>query len=249
MELLLQGFLNDEPWGRIVGPTVGATITGFVALLIWWLNRKRPNRVEVREIELTSLLRVADTIRPRITATLDGHRIAKLSQMEVAITNASAETLRDISLTFRFPGETRVLECEISGTSGDHNIGSSAELTVSIPFLNAHRHHGDVVTAKILCDGNAEAFTVLGRGDGWSVWRTTIDSVIRARMAVGLVASVTLLIATLLYMRWLRAAFGVTGDELSSRALAGLLPAIVLVSAGQYLIMRWLRRSIRRLRR
>lgn len=249
MSFFAQALIADEWWVRVLGPVAGATVTGAVALIIWWLNRKRPNQLEVREVELTSLLKVGETIRPRIIATLDGQPIANLSQIEVAIMNRSLETIKDIAITFRFPQRTTVLECELSGVGGERRIVAPDELTVTIPFLNAYRHHGDVVVAKILCDGEADAFTVAGRGDGWSARRTSIDSIIRFHFTITLGIFASVFIAMVLYMRWVRNVLGLTRDEFSLVLLAALLPMIIFIIAVQYFCLRWLRRTMRRLRK
>jgi hypothetical protein len=93
--------LGDETWVRILGPLGGAAITGIITLAIWWLNRQRPNKVQVRESGVTSLLRIAETMKPRIAATLDGQAVAGLSQLELVITNSGPETIKNIRLLTR----------------------------------------------------------------------------------------------------------------------------------------------------
>lgn len=238
--------VSDEWWMRILGPVSGALISGLVALLLWRLNRKRPNIIQVREMEFVSLLRVAETIQSRITTTLDGKCVARLSQIELAIMNASSETIKDISLRFTFPQDTLVLESEISGVTGQKSILNANQLSVTIPYLNACSYHSEILTVKILCDGDASAFEVDGRGEGWSTQRVTIDSIMRFRFGVGFALNIVPLILLFVSSRIMRSSLGVPDNEFSWPLLGAQLVGLAILAATNYATLRWLRAPLKK---
>ncbi len=236
-------------WDKVLGPLAGACITGLFAIIVWWLNRKRPNKVLVQELEIDSLVRIAKTVRPRIVATLDGEAVAGLSQAEVSITNSGAETIKDIVLEFKFSPDTRVLECELSATDASKEIVAPNTLRISIPFLNSHRHHGDRLTAKIICDGDVDKYAVTGRGEGWSIDHKPVDAIIRFRFKVAFIAILIGYLVTLGYSRLMRINFGIYSDDISWWNLIANLPLLLALGAMTYAIGNWLRKATRLRRR
>jgi hypothetical protein len=175
VNLSLLSQVTDEWWSKAIGPLCGAAVTSSIALLIWWLNRRRPSFIEVRDIDTISLLRIGDSVRQRIVSTFDGRTVAELSQLELSIRNTSHEIVKDIRITFKFSGTVVVLECDLSGVNAEKDIIGSDQLTITIPYLNSHSHHKEQVNVKILCDGLPKKYTVNGRGEGWTTLRVNAE--------------------------------------------------------------------------
>jgi hypothetical protein len=235
-------------WDKILAALVGAIATGSFALVLWWLNRKRPGKIQVQEIEIDSLLRIADTVRPRIAATFDGQAVAGLSQTEFAITSDSADTINNIVITFQFHAGTRVLECELSGLGATKEIIEPNTLRIVIPFLNSYRHHGDCLTAKIVCDGSVEKYTLTGRGEGWSVVHKTASGLVRFRLIVTNVVLLSLCLLILAYMGCLKFYFEFGHDEVSWRVFFACLP-VLIIGVVPFVLVRWMVAAVRRVRR
>jgi hypothetical protein len=244
MELVLGQVIG---WDKVVGPLVGATVTGVFALVIWWLNVKRPTRILVQELDITSLIRIADTVRPRITATLDGKPVARLSQVEVSITNESAETIKDILIRFRFSELTEILECELSNDEATRTIESTNELLVAIPFLNSRRYHKDRVIAKLICDGPVRECTVTGRGEGWSAFHWTFEGEMRNKLKWTLGSTGIASVIVLGYAIFAQKFFNVDPNEFSLRAFLFALPMVLVMVVPLISTMKLALRMIRRL--
>src|SRR5438552_592464 len=101
MTLLLA--VSDEVAWRVVAAIGGSIITVLGGFLLAWWNRGRPKQVKVRETQRVSLLRIAKSVRPHIQVTLKGKPIQNLSAIELAVTNGSYETIKDIILKAEFP--------------------------------------------------------------------------------------------------------------------------------------------------
>jgi hypothetical protein len=202
----------------ILGPIGGAIVTGVVTLLIWWLNKKRPNKINVKEVDKLSLLRIAGTIRQRIKATFDDKPVVALAQTVFEISNASTETIRGIDLVLSFSEKTTILERELTGISADSIIADAHHLKVSIPFLNPHCHHGELLTVKVVSDGNDHRINVYGRGEGWSAVYITISETmkkLRYRAFGYYIIALALVLLGIPLTSWLRAFYEVPSDQFS----------------------------------
>lgn len=114
-------------WSKIIAAIAGAGISAAFGLLLWWLNKKKPNKIEVLTIRILSLVNVARTVRSRIVTTFDNRPIAALSQVEYAVTNTGPDTIADIVLNISFPTKTSILETELSGVaSTKENVSENA---------------------------------------------------------------------------------------------------------------------------
>ncbi len=196
MELLAQA--SDDWWPKILASMAGAAVTGFVALVIWWLNKKKPNIIKAQEVELGSLIHVAETVLPRIVVTFDDKVVANLSQLEAAITNDSHETLKDVVLKIDFPAKTTVLECQIAGITATYEIVVPSHVTIKIPYINSMKDHGDKIAIKVNCDGPIAGYTLTGRGDGWSAKHVTIRQLERRKQKIMIALLTMNLIFTLI---------------------------------------------------
>lgn len=156
-------------WSRLIGPVVGASISAAIALLIYFLNRARPTKIECTEISMASLMQFSESIRDRIKASFDGREVASLSRAEVEFKNRGTASVKDCKIVLEFSEGTSILECEVSPEdSGTFEIRAN-KLIFHLNYLNAWRHHKDRVRLSVLCDGELNDFKVAGRDYGWSV--------------------------------------------------------------------------------
>lgn len=237
-------------WDRVVGSLAGAVVTSVVALIIWWLNRKRPSKVLVQELDVTSLVRIAKTVSPRIITTLDGKPVAQLSQMELSISNETADTIKQIVLSFEFRESTEVLECELSTRDATQSIKERNRLQIDIPFLNSRRHHGERVVAQIICDGSVRDCKISGRGEGWSaIHRTVQDRWLRRNIFDGAMLTLSAIVGVA-YMGVASAIFGIDTNETDWRTYFAVVPPILLILiAGWFIIKSSVKDIIRTVRK
>ncbi len=161
---------DPADWSAVYGAAVGATITGLFAVFVWWLGRRRPNKVLVREAGVTSLVRIAKSVRADIATTFKGSAVTNLSQVEFNIQNVGHDPIESVALIFTLPADTAILGHETGGPDGRTSgvLRGPAILEISLRYLNPYRDHREAVTLKIVCDGPVAGWTVAGSGRGWS---------------------------------------------------------------------------------
>jgi len=154
-------------------PVVAALCSGalgvFGTVLVWFLNRKKANKIQLYLVDVTSLLNIDSTIRPMVAATYKEHPVKELSQVEYAVINSGAEKIKDIALTFTFAEKTSVLQSAVNSVADFEQEIRKNQVVIKIPYLNTYRDHGEVLTLKVLCDGPVNQITIGGRGEGWTV--------------------------------------------------------------------------------
>jgi hypothetical protein len=247
---------GDDLAGKLIVAAVAAIITGAFSLLIWWLSKKKPNIIQVRDVELSSLLRVAGTIRPRIKSTFDDRPVNALSQIDYEVFNTGPDIIKDIQIDFSFKPETIILGCELSGVQGQYEIVGQNELRLRIPYLNAHKPHKDALVAKVVCDGDVDPVRIKGRGEGWSARYASLRGIVlfRARVSIGLVVvALFLVVAQVILAPTPRFDPNAPHDLISTQALAVQLPLLGAVVAILLFVALWcLRpglRAVKRLKR
>jgi hypothetical protein len=203
-------------------------------LLISFIRRKRPQRIVVRELHRTTLVRIRPDVRRRIDVSFDGMRVNNLGELELEIVNDGSETIRDAHMTVTFPEGTRILET--SQDQGMANIPLSIHheanaLRLSVPYLNAYRDHGHRLVVGILLDGASQDPSVRGSGDGWSVTHVRVPGVVDVERSLRQVMAmlVAVLIIGLLYAWLLFRYRGIGPTEVSWRSLFWSLPFLVLM--------------------
>ncbi|HEY2785938.1 MAG TPA: hypothetical protein VGJ05_13290 [Fimbriiglobus sp.] len=156
-------------WQNILSSTLFVTIVGGIGklILVWW-NRKQPF-VRIDQLESTSLVNIAESVRARLKVTMDDRVfVTALSQSVFQIYNTSSETCKDVLIRFVFPYTTKYLTHEAHGCDAVANTLSTTSLEgfpttaieVSVPFLNSYKPHKSVVILKVVCDGAANPTTV-----------------------------------------------------------------------------------------
>ncbi|QJW94706.1 hypothetical protein FTUN_2228 [Frigoriglobus tundricola] len=241
---MLALFADGAPvWVAIVGPFIGVAAT----LLLAYLKRTRGQYVVATEIASSSLVGVAKTIRHRISVRLDDEPVQDLSQIELRVTNTGLSALRDIRITLDFGSSTKVLDCEITPNELAIRTIPAPHHTVElvIPSLNSEPLHREALTLKIVCDGPTRNFEIRGRGDGWTVRKTSqIESIRMTNRLIqygSIALSITASILTIIYME----EHGIGRNEWSWRVFWAMLPLMIFFVA-HMLTLRWLlRRSLR----
>src|SRR5262245_1234493 len=112
---------STDLW-KFLGPVVGAMVTGFITLIVWWLNRKKPFIIQIIENNKMSLLNIASSVRSRISATFDSRNIYRLTQIEYIIRNHGSDTVKNVNLEFCFGDKTQILECDVNGAAANKEV-------------------------------------------------------------------------------------------------------------------------------
>jgi hypothetical protein len=118
-------------WMTILGPIGGALISALGALLIWWLNKKRPQHVDVLEIHRASLVDIASPVRSRIAVTFDGNPVKDLSQIALRITNSGADVLKGSCTCFYFSFLNQTSGTRYPPKGGSRTHGNSPLIRLS----------------------------------------------------------------------------------------------------------------------
>lgn len=181
---------SDGPWwSTTLAAVSGAVVAGIFSLIIWYLNRKRPNIVRVIESQRVSLLRIEPSIRSDLVTTFKGNTVTALTVVELVITNESQEVLKDVMLVVQFNSGTVILETELGGIPATCEP-RNADIHVSIPLLNSRKLHREHVKVTVVCDGVATVISASGRGEGWSARLISHDYMIKRRLGCGVMAGI-----------------------------------------------------------
>ncbi len=162
-------------WTVFFGPLLGAS----VALFAVWLKRARGTYIEAAEVRSSSLVDIAPTVRERIKVFLDEEPVIQLGQIELRVINTGIDVLKDVRIVLEFPEATRVLDCHLNPA----NVASSTipgpfrTIEINIPVINSYRLHKDEIFIKAVCDGPIRGWKVKGRGENWSVHKTSMNSI------------------------------------------------------------------------
>lgn len=184
MSLAILSDISSVLLEKILPNSVGAIVTGSVAILLWFLNQRRASYIEVRDVEHLSLVRVDRKIGERIEAKLDGVPVNNLSEFEVEIRNSSKEVISNIELCVTLDEGEELKDYRVAGAHAECQIASPMKLIIRIPFLNPYKGHSEVVNVFLLCTGVRPNYQVNGRGVGWSARRMTFRDTIAKKFLV-----------------------------------------------------------------
>jgi hypothetical protein len=194
--------LTTFEWSKLVYSVAGAALTACVAVLLWWLNRKRPALIECRELAASSLVRVYGD-RDQIAVSYKGQSVARLSQLELRLVNSGSEPITSATVNLSFAADTRVLQFTTSDTACAGEITAPNEVKFEIPLLNPFRPHKHKIDVAVVCDGSVLDVKAHGQGQGWSVrYRRGTDIPRIVYFAMGAATSIFAFLASLLADRF-----------------------------------------------
>lgn len=230
-------FLQAPPdtlarWFYTNAPAAWISALIATASLIFVLtSRKKPKRLVVREVRISSLVTIWASVRDQIKMSFAGMPINGLGQVELEIFNEGSEVIKDANLKVSFADDCKVLGLliapeELGARSLIHNNG----ISIVLPYVNPHREHKQTVTASIVVDGDPASLQITGAGEGWSLRRSTLpterQTLWRARISTGLL--LVWIISIFPYGRFLERKFGISAYELSWRALLSWVPNVMV---------------------
>jgi hypothetical protein len=233
------GILESQTFaGWLFGEAGAGWFVAFLTLAgaaISYYRRNRPNRVVVREVHRTSLVRIRSDVRERIAVTFEGMPVQNLGELEVEILNDGSSVISPSQLTFVFPPKSEILV--VSAYIGLDGVDPGIEFkkneaTVSLPYLNPVREHNQRVRVSFAIDGALGRLFVRGSGAGWSIRHLPLLSPadVRRQLVLIAMASFALMLAIPFSSWWLYRAFGITTSQSSWRTVVATLPVYLLVA-------------------
>jgi hypothetical protein len=171
----LVGPFGDEA----VAGLIGAAISGFIAILLHFLSRKRPQYLVCEEIGRTSL-EIMEEAQEGTEIRYGGQEVERLSLTKLRIHNHGSEALKDAHFVVQFNPEVKIVgkpSFTVRPEQDRKQVLSieekqpleSDEKRFHLHFLNAYRPHRQEVIIDFICDGQITNIKVLGSGPGWSV--------------------------------------------------------------------------------
>ncbi|WP_159394018.1 hypothetical protein [Streptomyces sp. NRRL F-5755] len=142
---------------------IGAVISAFVAVLLWYLNvRREPTkRITWEARTQSSIVSIDPEFRQQVDISYAGKNVSDLCAIKFKLRNTGNRVIKDHKIRFHFPGDSEVLEARFSPhpeqelnasllqTSTDKTV-EPGELSCSIGHLEA----GQEVSLEILAAGN-----------------------------------------------------------------------------------------------
>ena len=163
--------------------------------------------------------------------TFSGQRISTLGQIDVQIFNEGAEVIQHPEFTVSLPAESRILgvgvrpeeiQCppEIEGN----------RVKVRLPYLNPIGDHKQILALSLLVDGSTDPIKATGGGEGWSVRHVPLPTVGQETRRSRLAGFITVgpLFGIYIYGYYLQRRFGISGYEISWRAVLSWIPPVLI---------------------
>jgi|SRR5579864_5692292 len=208
-----------------------ATVT--VGFLLY--SRKRPNRIVIREIRNTSVVRIRPSVRNKIKMTFDDKPIETLGQIEGEIVNDGSGVITTPKFVFTLAEDSIVLDALIT----PQDFGATAEIdrntvTIALPYLNPVREDKQIVRLSLLVDGTTENIKTTGGGEGWSVWYLPVSNPKRELYwNIGFAVFVVFVLGMgPVCARHIQRTYGIPSEEISWRALVAALPGAIFAFLG-----------------
>lgn len=214
------------------------------ALLAEWLGSRRGAKLICKE-DLKSYVMSSGG---RIGVTFDGSPVKALALAKFGVYNSARKVIGPIALRLVFPQTSKILDArsEITPKTSEPQASvefSKNEVRVGLPYLNPFRAHKHRVSIAVILDGEFENVEVIGGGPGWSVAREGIpgSAELKRRWAIMITAfAACLALMFLVYAPFIRTHYGISDKEVSPRAFAAFLPAILVLSGLVWVLSRWI---------
>ena len=146
-----------------------SAVAAVTTLVLVLRSRKKPNRIVVRDVSNSSLVRIWPGVRDKITVAFLGRLIQNLGQVDLEIFNEGLEVIKHPSIEIALQGGSTILDLLLTPPDSQVQIKANANKVILIfPYLNPHREHKQIAKVSILLDGRAEQVVVSGGGEGWS---------------------------------------------------------------------------------
>ena len=197
------------------------------------LSRKKPKRLVVRESRNTSVVSIRPSVRDKIKMTFDETPIKTLGQIDGDIFNEGSEVIQQPTFALMLSEQSVVLDVLLTplDLEGKSKIDRN-KVSITLPYLNPVREHGQIVKLSLLVDGETKNMKVVGGGEGWSVRYLPLPGEKQERYWA--FASLTFLILSLptalLYGRYIEKKFGIPMTEVSGRSLTADLPMMIFLA-------------------
>jgi hypothetical protein len=182
---------------------IAGVIVAIIAFLIRaWLQRKKPSIVLVEKEREVSLLDIAPEARGFLQVTYNNKVVSEFYQTTFRISNRGELPLQNVEVAFSFdnPTDTIAFVLDRPTASGQKQVDIETKLhslTLTIPFLNPQKEHGDYERLQLYSSKPIGNVRIMGSGIGWST--RFVDRVAQYRERTETIAEIiaTLVKATL----------------------------------------------------
>jgi hypothetical protein len=224
-----------------------SSIIAIVTCFVLLTTRKRPNRLVVRELRSSSLVRVWPTVRNQIKMTFNEQPVSTLAQADAEIFNEGSDVIDRPTFTLSLATGSKVLGAIVVPAEFGAQVDiEGSTVTITLPYLNPAREHGQLLKLSVLADGDTDQIIVSGNGKGWSVRHSALPS--RKELIVWDAAQLAFFVigggALFAYGRYVERETGISMNEVSWRAFIADLPVFILLGllfVGFIVAKRWRR--------
>jgi hypothetical protein len=221
-----------------------SALVASVAFVFALRSRKKPNRVVLREVRNSSLVRVWPSIRHKIKMTFEDRPIETIAQFEAEVFNEGSETIESPAFTLTLPKKCVILDISITPQDPDpKTVIDAHSVTVTLPYLNNAREHGQILKLSLLADGIIDSVVITGTGAGWSIRHVPLfdpkrDYYRLLGTASGFIALI--LFSVFWYVPFVARRYGIGPNEISWRAFVASVPVLVILIPFGFFVSRFL---------
>ena len=219
---------------------ITALIAVVTCIFVLW-TRKKAQRIVVREIANSSLIRIWPGVRQKIKMTFEDRPIRTLGQIDANIFNEGSNVIQNPTFKLILPEESTILDTLVTPVDlGVKRTIHSNTVTITFPYLNPIREHKHLVELSMLVDGRTEPIYVTGSGEGWSVKHLSLATQREKRYISFFVVCI---LFSYLYGLSVEKMFGIGMSEVSWRAFLSSLPLVIILVVGLVWIIRSSRKA------
>jgi len=164
--------------------------------------------------------------------TFDDKPIGALGQINGDIFNEGSDVIQRPTFALTLSEKSVVLD--VLMTPQDLEAQSKIDrntLTITLPYLNPVREHGQIVKLSLLVDGETKNIKVVGGGEGWSVRHLPLPGREQAFYwsLGGIISMLIWLAIAYSYGHYIERKFGIPMSEVSWRAFTANWPISLLL--------------------
>jgi hypothetical protein len=214
-------------------------------------SRKKPKRLVIRESRNTSVVTIRPSVRDKIKMTFDDKPIKTLGQIDGDIFNEGSDVIQRPTFSLTLSEKSVVLD--VSVTPQESEIETKIDrntLSITLPYLNPIREHGQILKLSLLVDGDTQNMRAVGGGEGWSVRHLRLPGLRHdIYFYSGLLTfNALFLVYSYWHGRYLERNYGIPANEWSWRAFNANLPSLVFLLAILVLFVTFSSRFLRRIK-
>ncbi len=158
---------------EITGAVIGIVGTALIAIIGFYLSSNRGNRVVLRKVRETSLLKISDLIQTHLSITYKEKQVSTIKLYEFDLINEGYVDIEnfEVILEISSKGKNNFLEIQVWDDLWKTTLSNISNgkyfYIIARPYLNAYRRDKkEKLSIQVFTDTELE-FQVNGGGKGW----------------------------------------------------------------------------------